>query len=139
MEFKINVEYTGIEGKGNIKSTEESAIMQKVNEAVSAAIEQYNAENPDINVKTSLTQQTEEKHPELEQLSSREVEKFVAYAKGQGTKMPFDTMEMGILAAGRKDMQNGLAEIMNSIEFGKPACMECDEKMENRGRSKKKL
>ena len=75
--------------------------------------------------------------PALGQISSRELDKFVAYAKEQGVKMPFASIEMGIVAAGRKDMQNGLAEILNTIEMAKPACPECGEEMNNRGRSKK--
>lgn len=51
--------------------------------------------------------------------------------------MSFDSMEMGILAAGRKDMQNGLAEILDSLKHGEQVCPECDEKMDNRGRGKK--
>jgi len=66
-------------------------------------------------------------------------EKFIDYAKEQGSKMAFGSMEMGIITAGRKDMQNGLAEILNAIDLGKPCCPECGEGMANRGRSKKKL
>jgi hypothetical protein len=102
------------------------------------AIEQYKAENPNVNVDGILS-----KHKELLPVmglsSSRELDKFITYAKEQGTKMSFDAMEMGILAAGRKDMQNGLAEILNPLEFNKPDCSECSEEMDNRGRSKKKF
>jgi len=117
---------------------EVSAIIQKSNEAIRKAIEQYKAENPGADVEALLTGQAG-LIPALGQMSSREVDKFVAYAKGQGTRMPFDSMEMGILAAGRKDMQNGLAEILNTLKFDKPECSECGEAMDNRGRSKKKL
>ena len=117
---------------------EVSAIIQKSNEAISKAIEQYKAENPGVDMEALLSAQ-EGLLPALRQISSREVEKFVAYAKGQGTRMSFDSMEMGILAAGRKDMQDGLAEILNTLEFDKPECSKCAEGMDNRGRSKKKL
>jgi tRNA(Ile2) C34 agmatinyltransferase TiaS len=53
--------------------------------------------------------------------------------------MPFQAIEMGVLAAGRKDMQNGLTEILDSMKFDTPVCPECNEKMENRGRNKKKF
>ena len=109
-----------------------SAIIQGANQAINNAIEQFKAENPDIDVETILSEQME-LAAQLRQSSSSELEKFVAYAKKQGTKMPFDSMEMGILDAGRKDMRNGLAEILNSTKFDKPAGME------DRGRSKKKF
>jgi hypothetical protein len=111
-----------------------SLIIQKANEAArnaGDAIEQYKAENPDIDVEAVLREQNE-LLPIIRQLSSRELDKFVAYAKEQGTKMPFDTMEMGILAAGRMDMKNGLAEILDAMKFDKP------EGTDDRGRSKKK-
>ena len=118
-----------------------SAIIQKANQeanqAISNAIEQYKAENPGIDVEAILSEQ-KRLLSNLKQLPIRELDKFVAYAKEQGTEMPFDSMEMGVLAAGRKDMQNGLAEILNSLEFGKPICPECGEEKDNRGRSKKK-
>ena len=120
----------------NTKSIDASALMQKINEALNA-IEQYKAENPGVDVDAILSKQNE-LYPILRRLSTRELDRFVEYAKEQGTKMPFDSMEMGILAAGRKDMQNGLAEIVNSLKFEKPICPECDEVMDNRGRSKKK-
>jgi hypothetical protein len=77
----------------------------------------------------------------MRQLSNRELDKFIAYAKEQGTTMSFDSMEMGILAAGRKDTQNGLTEILDSLKFDKPTCPEpeCGNGMENRGRGKKKF
>ena len=117
-----------------------SAIIQKANQeakqAISNAIEQYKAENPDVDVEAVLSEQME-LLSKFRQVSSREVDKFVAYAKEQGTKMSFDSMEMGILAAGRKDMQNGLTEIANSLKFSKPDCPECGKGMENRGLRKK--
>jgi hypothetical protein len=115
-----------------------STIIKNANEAVNKAIEQFKIENPGVDVEALLSEQNG-LPPEFAQISSREVDKFVAYAKEQGIKMPFDSIEAGILAAGRKDMQNGLADILNAIDPGKPACLECDEVMDNRGRSKKKL
>ena len=97
--------------------------------------EQVKDKNPDDKAET-LTADQKELLPKIGQISSQEVRKFVAYAKEQGTKMSFDSMEMGILAAGRKDMQNGLAEILDSIKFDKPKCPECNEKLDNRGRKK---
>ena len=125
------------ERNGQAKPIEASAVMQKINEALKA-VEQYKAENPGVDVDAILSAQND-LYPILRRLSNREVDKFVAHAKEQGTRMPFDSMETGILEAGRKDMQNGLAEILDSLKFEKPACPECDEGMDNRGRSKKKL
>ena len=101
-------------------------------------IKQIKDKKPDINGET-ITGEQKELISKIGQISGHEVSKFVAYAKEQGTKMSFDSMEMGILAAGRKDMQNGLAEILDSMKFEQPNCGECNEKMDNRGRSKKKL
>ena len=122
-----------------IKNANEA--VNNANEAVNnanKAIEQFKIENPGVDVEALLSGQ-KELPLGFEQISNRELDKFVAYAKGQGVKMPFDSMEMGIIAAGRKDMQNGLAEILNAIDPGKPVCPECDEEMDNRGRGKKKL
>jgi hypothetical protein len=120
-----------------------SLIVQKMNamrfaiEQYHVAVEQYKAENPDIDVEALLSKQ-KELLPILGHLPHRELDKFITYAKEQGTNIPFQAMEMGVLAAGRKDMQNGLAEILDSLKFGKPVCPECNEKMDNRGRNKKK-
>ena len=118
-----------------------STIIINANVAVenaNEAIEQFKIENPGVDVEALLSEQ--KCLPSgFGQISSREVDKFVAYAKEQGVKMPFDSIETGILAAGRKDMQTGLADILNAIDPGKPACLECDELMDNCGRSKKKL
>jgi len=114
-----------------------SSLIQKINEAA-IAIEHYKAENPNVDVEAILSKQ-KELLPILGLLQNRELDKFVNYAKEQGTKMPFHDMEMGVLAAGRKDMQNGLAEILDSLKFDKPVCPECNEGMDNRGSSKKKL
>ena len=113
-----------------------SSIVQGI-KSISLAIEQYKAENPGIDVEALLSEQ-KELLPVLKLLPKRELESFIAYAKGQGTKMPFEAMEMGVLAAGRKDMQDGLAEILDSIKSDKPVCLECNEGMDDRGRSKKK-
>jgi len=115
-----------------------TTIIKNANEAVSKAIEQFKTENPGVDVEALLSEQNV-LLPGLGPFSNREVDKFVTHAKEQGVKMHFDSIEMGILAAGRKDMQNGLAEILNAMDLGKPNCMECDEGMDNRGRSKKKL
>jgi len=118
-------------------------IVQKANEMRIAAeqyniaIEQYKSENPDIDVEALLSEQ-KDLLPVLGLIQNRELEKFITHAKNQGTKMSFHEMEMGILAAGRKDMQNGLAEILNSIKFDNPTCSECNTKMKNHDRSKKK-
>jgi len=101
----------------------------------STTIEKVEAESPDVSVYETLPNKNGsiELLSELGQLSRREVERFVAYAKEQGTKMPFDAVEMGILAAGQKDMQNGLAEILDTIKFDKP------EGLDYHGRGKKKI
>jgi hypothetical protein len=112
-----------------------TVIVQKITEAA-IAIEQYKAENPDIDVEAILSEQ-KELLPIMRLLPNRELDKFISYAKEQGTKMPFQAMEMGVLNAGRKDMQNGLAEILDSLKFDKSVCAECNEEMDNRGRSKK--
>jgi hypothetical protein len=52
--------------------------------------------------------------------------------------MSFSDMELGVVAAGRKDMQQGLVEIADSLKFEKPECPECGEPENNRGSSKKK-
>ena len=140
MKKKTNAKTANIastEGTANAKPIEISAVMRKLNEALNA-VEQYKTENPEVDVDIILSAQNE-LYPILKRLSSRELDKFVTYAKEQGTKMPFDSMEMGILAAGRRDMQDGLAEIVNSLKFEKPTCSKCDEGMDNRGRSKKKI
>ena len=137
MKMKTGAETAKAEGNGNAKPIEISALMQMVNETRNA-IEQFKAENPGVDVDAILSAQNE-LLPTMRWLTSSEVGKFVAYAKEQGTKMPFGSMETGILAAGRKDMQNGLAEIADALKFEKPICPENDEGMENRGRSKKKI
>ena len=138
-----------MENRGNAKANplnnvrDMSAIVRKMSEVGIAveqyniAVEQYKAENPDTDVEAILSEHRK-LLPVLGLSPNRELDKFIAYAKEQGTKMPFDAMEMGVLTAGRKDMQDGLAEILNALEFGKPICPDCDEKMDNRGRSKKK-
>ena len=117
------------------RAQDAAALKQKIDEAVSNAIDQYKAENPDADVESILSEQ--KLIPVLGQLSNRELDKFIANAKEQGTKMTFDAMEMGVLSAGRKDMQNGLAEIINSMKFDQPTCPECGEGMTDRGRGKK--
>ena len=137
MKKSINAKTSTAKGYKVSESLEFSTVLRKISETISA-IEQYKAENPDIDVDALLSEQ-KELLPVLEQISSGELNKFVAYAKSQGTKMSFNSMETGVLAAGRKDMQSGLAEILNSLEFDKPECSDCNEEMDNRGRSKKKL
>jgi hypothetical protein len=68
----------------------------------------------------------------------QEIRKFIRYAKGEGTKLTIGELENGIMAAGRTDMQNGLAEILNGMKIEAPVCGECGEKLEDLGRSKKK-
>ena len=136
MKKKTNDKTAKTEGTTNGKPIEVSIVMQKLNETLNI-VEQYKTENPGVDVDAILS--ANELYPILKRISNRELDKFVTYAKEQGTKMTFDSMETGILAAGRKDMQDGLAEIVNSLKFEKPTCSECDEGMENRGRSKKKL
>lgn len=118
-----------------------NALIQMINDAAKEAankvIEQYKTENPDVDVDAILAEY-KGSLPTIYSLQTQELDKFVTYAKKQGTKIPFASMEMGVLAAGRKDMQKGLAEILNSLKFDKPICNECDEEMDNRGRSKKK-
>ena len=137
MKIKINVEFTETEGKEIVESADASAVIKEISETINASIKQYKAKNPDVDVEAILNKEVE-LLPVFRGLSSREVDKFVAKAKEQGTNMPFDSMEMGILAAGRKDMQDGLTEILNSLKFSKPTCQECAEELDNSGRSKKK-
>jgi hypothetical protein len=66
-----------------------------------------------------------------------ELNKFIDYAKSQGTSISFSAMEQGILAAGRQDMQNGLSELADSLKFEKQTCGECEKTLDNRGRGKK--
>jgi len=138
MKKKNNVRPTGAKRKGSVEASDASAIIQRVREALTDAVEQCKAENPGVDVDAILSEQME-LLPALRLISKSEVDKFVAYAKGQGTNMSFGAMEMGILAAGRKDMQDGLAEIANSMEFDSQDCTECGEGLDNRGRSKKKF
>jgi hypothetical protein len=119
---------------GNVQDM--SFIVQKINET-RFAIDQYKAENPNIDVEALLSEQ-KDLLPILGLLPNRELDKFISYAKKQGTKMSFHEMEKGVLAAGREEMQSGLAEILNILEFDTPVCPECNKKMRNRGRSKKK-
>ena len=109
---------------------------EDASEFLSAAIERCKAESIDIG---KIISKDKELLSALGQISNRELDKFISYAKEQGAKMPFESMEMGILAAGRKDMQNGLVEILNSMKFDKPSCPECGEILDNRGHSKKKF
>lgn len=116
-----------------------SDLLQIIGEAINTiktAVEEYQAENPDDDLEEILSGHSG-LLPGLGMLRTRELDKFIAFAKEQGTKMPFDAMEMGVLAAGRKDMQNGLAEILNTMKFGKTDCPECGEEMVDRGRGKK--
>jgi len=103
-----------------------------------AAVEQYKSENPDVNVEAILSEQ-KKFLPVLVHLSNRELDKFITYAKDQGTRMSIHDMENGVLAAGRKDMENGLAEILNSLKFETAVCPDCNKQMKNHGLSKKKL
>jgi hypothetical protein len=139
MMKKASAKIAKLKGNGIVKPIDLSAEVQKIHDALNA-IEQYKAENPGVDVDALLSAQNE-LYPMLRRISGREVDKFVSHAKEQGTKMPFDSMETGIVAAGRKDMQNGLAEILNSLKFEKPICpvTECNEALDNLGRSKKKL
>jgi hypothetical protein len=130
----VKIQKTGGTQAMKLTINEVTAKVKDANEA----IEQYKAENPGVDVEAFLSEQNSLSRA-FGQIATREVDKFVSYAKEQGVKMPFDSMEMGILAAGRKDMQNGLAEILNSIDHSRPNCPECDEGMDNRGRSKKNL
>jgi predicted lactoylglutathione lyase len=114
-----------------------TALLLKLDEIINA-MEQYKVKHPDFDLEAALSER-KELLLALQLLKKRELDKFVVYAKEQGTKMSFDAMEMGVLTAGRKDMQDGLAEIVNSLKFEVPVCSECDEKMNNRGLSKKKL
>jgi hypothetical protein len=127
--------------KNDSNKRDTTGIIQEINEVVYRAIEQYKAENPDVDVDAILSGQNSQNElfSTMRQSSSRELEKFIALAKEQGTKMPFAAMETGVLFAGRKDMQNGLAEILNSLRFDKPTCSECGEEMDDRGRRKKKF
>ena len=91
-------------------------IINKANEAkksANEAIEQYKKENPGVDVELLLSEQRSQAL-ECGEIARSELDKFILYAKKQGMKMPFDAMETGILAAGRKDMQNGLSEILNT-------------------------
>jgi predicted lactoylglutathione lyase len=135
-KLMVNNNHTKANQEGNIRDA--SSLIQRINDAVNIAIEQYQSENPSVDVESLLSEHDRLLYT-LGVSSNRELDRFVAYAKDQGTKMPFDAMEMGVLVAGRKDMQNGLAEILDSIGFDKPVCSECHEKMDNRGRSKKKF
>jgi len=79
----------------------------------------------------------DEMHNDIKALTGGELKKFIEYAKEQGTNMLFRDMENGVLEAGRKDMQTGLAEILNSLAFEKPTCSECGEGLANKGKQKK--
>jgi len=115
-----------------------SAYLATLNQKACEAMEHYKAENPDLDMDALLSKYETLQHVHG-LISKRELDKFVTYAKEQGTRMSFDSMEMGVLNAGRKDMQNGLAEILNSLKFEKPICPECDEEMVNHGLQKKTL
>jgi hypothetical protein len=107
-------------------------------EQYNLTIEQYKAKNPDIDVEALLSEEND-LLPILDLLPNCELDKFIRYAKKQGTKMSFDAMEMGVVAAGRTDMQDGLAQIANALEFDTPICPKCNKEMRNCGRSKKKF
>ena len=117
-----------------LRVTEEqaSAVASKIVERMGAGIWDFNIKAPQSNQRDD----GEMLHT-FGQLAGSEVAGFVANAKKLGTRMSFDEMEMGILAAGRKEMRNGLAEIMNSLEFGKQTDPDRGDTLENRGRRKK--
>jgi len=102
-------------------------------------IKEFQAANPDVDI-ASLLPKSElgDLQSVLGMLKNRELDRFVIHAKEMGTKMSFADMEMGVLAAGRRDMQNGLAEIADSLKFERPVSTEDGEEMKDRGRSKKK-
>jgi len=101
-------------------------------------IKRFQAANPDVDIASLLTDGTDVQAI-LEKTRALELEKFVTYAKRQGTNMSFSDMEMGVLNAGRKDMQNSLTEIVDSLKFERPVSTEDGVKMEDKGRGKKKL
>ena len=80
-----------------ITITDVKEIINKANEA----IEQYKKENPGVDVESLLSEQRSQPL-ECGEIARSELDKFISYAKKQGMKMPFDAMETGILAAGRK-------------------------------------
>jgi len=116
--------------------TDQNVTEQDVVEAIQT-INRFKAANPNVDL-ASLSPEGTEIQAILEKAQARELEKFVTYAKQQGTSMSFDAMEMGVLNAGRKDMQNSLAEIVDSLKFERPVSSEDGEKMDHKGRSKKK-
>jgi len=125
-------------------TTKMEDVKQKIKEEYAKKVDQYFSQYEAMNENNKIDMNGIEiilgsgLRSEYSQIpTSREVDKFVAYAKGQGSGMSFDSMEAGILAAGRKDIQNGLTEILNSMKFDKPSCLECKEGMDNRGFGKK--
>ena len=117
-------------------SQDKSTVIREINEAVADVIEAYKANNPNVDVDAILAEY-DGLLLNMVKLRKRELDTFVAYAKEQGTKMPFEAMETGVLDAGRKDMRNSLTEILDSVGFERPVCPECEEEMMDRGRSKK--
>ena len=140
MKITINDVSEIVENANNAINSANDAVNNANNAVNNAnkAIEQFKEENPGVDIDALLSEQMVLPQA-IGQIANREVDKFVAKAKKQGIKMPFNSIEMGILAAGRKDAQNGLVEILNAIAPSKPTCPKCKEELENRGRSKKKL
>ena len=76
MGRKVRITVSIEDEEGNSITTRESAMP-------------YMGETPDADAEAILTEQIR-LQPALGALSKREVDKFVAYAKGQGTGMPFN-------------------------------------------------
>ena len=122
--------------KGNSKKAEQYTDAVMALSEIHQIIEKFYSSHPDVDLATYLSEH-DKLQPVIEHFRSNELSRFISYAKEQGTNMSFSDMEMGVLAAGRKDMQDGLSEIADSLKFDAPICSECDEKKDNRGRSKK--
>jgi uncharacterized protein (UPF0264 family) len=121
------------------KSTKAKQLIaaQDMVETIEKLVGQFKAENPDVDINEILLEHKELKSV-FEHVRNQELAKFTAYAKEQGTRMSFSEMEMGILAAGRKDMQNSLAELAESLKFDTPVCSEDGTNMRDCGLVKKK-
>ena len=106
--------------------------MDRANKAVS----EFRAKHPDADVDRILAGHGELRST-LAAARSGELGRYIDHAKEQGTKIPFRELEAGVLEAGRRDMRDGLAEVMDSIRFDAPVDAESGEKMANHGRAKK--
>ena len=120
------------------KKSEQMVAAFRMVESIQEMLKEFREGNPDVDIDKILSVH-EELRSVLGHVQNLELAKFAAYAKEQGTRMSFGEMEMGVLDAGRKDMQNTLTDIAESLKFDTPTCSEDGTNMRDCGLVKKNL